>query len=172
MEERSVSGNTLSVADVAPGFFPLLDLPLPPVSLRRDGEKFRYWDPWRRKWLIMSPEEWVRQHVAHYLLQLGFPPGAIAIEKKGQLRNGRRLDVLAMGPDGRPLVLTECKAPDQKIGVPALLQAGAYRRHYPSPYVWLTNGRQHVLLFCPAGGTGVVQIPALPPYAELVASLS
>lgn len=172
MEERPVPGNALSVTDIAPGLYPMLDLPLPPLSLCRDGEKIRFWDPWRRKWLILSPEEWVRQHAAHHLMQLGFPPGAIAIEKKGELEYGRRLDILAIGPDGRPLVLTECKAPDQKIGVPALLQAGEYRRRYPSPYLWLTNGRKHILLFCPAGSNEARQIPFLPPYADLVASLN
>ena len=68
----------------------------------------------QKEWVVLEPEEWVRQHVIHHLNdQLGYPLGCMSVEHQLTL-NGmpRRADIVAFTPDGAPQLLVECKAPN------------------------------------------------------------
>ena len=103
------------------------------------------WDGLRRKHVVLTPEEWVRQHVVHYLAgHLGYPRGLLALER-GLRYNQRqkRTDLLALGPTGQPLLLVECKAPRVAIDGAVVRQAATYNQTMRAPLLLLTNGLVH-----------------------------
>ena len=91
----------------------------PEVALLRrwHQEREEVWDAFRRRWLVLGPEEWVRQHLAHYLVNhLGYPKNRLVIEKRvaGGV-DSTRMDLLVIGKEGEPLVLVECKSPNTML---------------------------------------------------------
>ncbi|OGX88529.1 type I restriction enzyme HsdR N-terminal domain-containing protein [Hymenobacter glacialis] len=103
------------------------------------------WDGLRRKHVVLTPEEWVRQHVVHYLADhLGYPRGLLALER-GLRYNQRykRTDLLALDAEGRPLLLVECKAPSVAIDAAVARQATTYNQTIGAPLLLLTNGLVH-----------------------------
>jgi hypothetical protein len=125
------------------------ELNLPPFDykLTQSGETIYIWDVLRRKQVVLTPEEWVRQHVVHYLINhRGYPKGLLSLER-GHRYNQRqkRTDLWALGPDGTPLLLVECKRPTVAITAAVAQQAATYNQTIGAPLLLLTNGLQH---FC------------------------
>jgi len=152
--------------------FPRMSRPqlnLPPCALRielRDGVEQAFCLV-RKRWVVLTPEEWVRQHVVAYLcLSLGYPVSLMRLEKR--VEGGKRLqrsDVTAHGNDGRPLLLVECKAPDEPIDRETLFQATRYNRHIGAGHILLSNGLVHQ---CCRIDEGVVNfLDAIPLYEHL-----
>ncbi|GAB5557771.1 MAG: type I restriction enzyme HsdR N-terminal domain-containing protein [Schleiferiaceae bacterium] len=102
------------------------------------------WDALRKKWLVLTPEEWVRQHMVHYMLSAGYPAESIAIEA-GIKVNGltKRCDIVAYSK-GQPLMIVECKAPSVPIDQAVFDQAARYNLTLNTPYIAVTNGVKHV----------------------------
>ena len=103
------------------------------------------WDGLRRKHVVLTPEEWVRQHVVHYLINhLGYPRGLLALER-GLRYNQRqkRTDLLALNSEGKPLLLVECKAPSVAIDASVARQATTYNQTIGAPLLLITNGLVH-----------------------------
>ncbi|MBS1593403.1 MAG: type I restriction enzyme HsdR N-terminal domain-containing protein [Bacteroidetes bacterium] len=98
-------------------------------------------DPIRKKYVALTPEEWVRQHILHYLLELGYPSSLMAIERAIEV-NGllRRFDVVVYDRDAQPLILVECKAQSESLDHTVVMQAIAYNLTVKARYLWLTNG--------------------------------
>ena len=117
------------------------------------------WDGLRRKHVVLTPEEWVRQHVVHYLItHLGYPRGLLALER-GLRYNQRqkRTDLLALDPAGQPLLLVECKAPAVPItrpwpGRPLPTTRPLGRRCCCSPMAWCTTAGASILRTAPTSG--------------------
>ncbi|HRN37415.1 MAG TPA: type I restriction enzyme HsdR N-terminal domain-containing protein [Flavobacteriales bacterium] len=89
----------------------------------------------RRVWVVLTPEEWVRQHVLNYLVkEAGCPVSLIAVERK-LVMNGmtRRADLVVHDRRGRPVLLVECKAPEVKVGQSAFEQAARYNTVFRVP---------------------------------------
>ena len=124
----------------------VLDLPPFDYKIRQSAaHTTEIWDELRRKYVVLTPEEWVRQHVAHYLLaHLGYPRGLLSLER-GHRYNQRqkRTDLVALGPDGRPLLLVECKRPSVAITPAVAQQAATYNQTIQAPFLLLTNGLVH-----------------------------
>lgn len=102
----------------------------------------RVFDPIRKKWLIIQPEELVRQALLLYLIEeKGMRSSRIAVEKSilfnGQLR---RFDIVYYDGHGNPVLLVECKAPDIAISQSVLEQAAWYNFEIKAPYLLLSNG--------------------------------
>lgn len=96
------------------------ELNLPPIRLRarRDAAgRTLIFDELRRQWVVLTPEEWVRRHVAAYMVdRCGFPPQALVEEYPVDINGtAQRADIVAFGSDGRPLVLVECKEHSTRI---------------------------------------------------------
>lgn len=109
----------------------------------RMGEKAReVWDPWRRKWVKLTPEEWVRLNFVNYLEKvMKYPAELIAIEKafqQGELR--KRFDVLVYNSKLEPWVLVECKAMEVPLTGEVLFQALRYGSVIEAAYYVITNG--------------------------------
>lgn len=125
----------------------LKSLNLPPISenfLTKDNKEWQIYDIVRKKKLLLTPEEWVRQHFVHFLLNAGYPPGLIGIEKQrkyGKLQ--KRSDILAYDRQGTPFLLVECKAAHIGLNTDTLKQLLIYNQSCKSPFIALTNGVQH-----------------------------
>ena len=127
----------------------MFKLNLPEYDLRqemRDG-RLHVLDPFRRRWLQLTPEEEVRQRFVAYLLhEKGYPASLMRTEHTLHL-NGmvRRCDILVDKPAGIPSLMVECKAPSVKINQKVFDQAARYNLVLRLPFLVLTNGIQH---FC------------------------
>lgn len=127
---------------------PKLNLPdFEPVLNEIDGQLF-IWDGIRKKNLVLTPEEWVRQHWIHYLVSsLDYPKGLFSLEKGmkyNQLQ--KRTDIFILDANGEPYLLVECKAPKVKISQKTMEQAAMYHNKLKSRYLILSNGLKHVSL--------------------------
>jgi len=109
-------------------------------------EKAEIWDPFRKKWVVRTPEEEVRQAMASYLIQeLRYPESLVQTEVSLLLNTmTRRADILVDKPAGNPVLLVECKAPGIKMSQRVFEQASRYNLALKVPYLVLTNGNQHV----------------------------
>jgi hypothetical protein len=125
----------------------LKQLNLPEYSFRiagKEGEEIIL-DPIRKKYVRLTPEEWVRQNFVQYLIQEGkYPAGLIAIEimsKFNKLKN--RIDILVHDRSGNPVMIVECKSPDIKIDDEVFDQIVRYNMGFRVPYLIVTNGMDH-----------------------------
>ncbi|HSW68024.1 MAG TPA: type I restriction enzyme HsdR N-terminal domain-containing protein [Bacteroidales bacterium] len=125
-----------------------LNLPaIDDCRLRHRNERTEIFDSFRRKYVVCSPEEWVRQHFAHYLVNyLMFPASLTTIEKPIIVnRKRKRCDIVVHNREGHPLMIVECKSPEVKISEETLHQAMIYDLALHTRFVILTNGLVH---FC------------------------
>lgn len=122
-------------------------LNLPPYPYRLQEQKGRpyIYDDLRRKWVLHTPEEWVRQHLLHYLVnKKQYLPGLIAIERK--IKNPaqvNRFDILCYNRYGQPYLLIECKKPEQEINHDTFMQTAHYNKSLRSQYIAVSNGLTH-----------------------------
>jgi hypothetical protein len=104
-------------------------------------------DPIRKKNIVLTPEEWVRQHVIAFLVQTQkYPMSLIAVERMitfNQLK--KRFDVLVYNKSGKPEILIECKAPEVKLSSETLFQIATYNMIFKVPYLFVSNGMKHLL---------------------------
>ncbi len=103
-------------------------------------------DPIRKKFFLLQPEEWVRQHVLQFLIQTHhYPVSLIAVEKHIRVaQTDKRFDVVVYKPDGSIFLLIECKAPEVPITQEVFDQAARYNLSAQAEWLMLTNGLTHV----------------------------
>jgi hypothetical protein len=116
-----------------------------PLALREEGGRTFVLDRIRRRWVRLTPEEWVRQHLLRALVEaLGYPPGLLAVEQALAATGGpRRADVVAYGRDRLPALIAECKAPGVPIRQAVFDQVSRYNVVARAPHLLVTNGREH-----------------------------
>lgn len=122
-----------------------LNLPNYPHKIKQENNKAYIFDFLRKKYLVLTPEEWVRQHFVHYLINhKNFPASLIVIEKGLKLNEmQKRADVLVYDKTRNPMVLVECKATTVKITQKTFNQIACYNMVFKVPYLIVTNGLQH-----------------------------
>jgi len=100
----------------------------------------------RKKYVVLTPEEWVRQHVVHYLIYTrSFRKSYINVEKMFKINNiVKRYDVVVYNPDGSIYLLVECKKPDIKLSQTVFDQIARYNLQLNAKYLMVTNGLQHI----------------------------
>lgn len=110
------------------------------------------WDSARGRWLVLTPEEWVRRHVLAFLCGPSEAGGAgiqaVRVSQEHPVDvNGtaQRADIVVFGVDGRPLLVVECKAPGVVISDAVLAQAFRYNAVLGARYVMLTGGLDHYI---------------------------
>jgi hypothetical protein len=125
----------------------LKELNLPQYSFRITGKEGSEMilDPVRRKYVKLTPEEWVRQNFVQYLINVGkYPPGLLRIEVLFRLnRLKKRVDILVHNRSGKPVMIIECKEPDVKIDEKVFEQIVTYNIGLKVPYIVATNGMVH-----------------------------
>lgn len=125
-----------------------LNFPNFDFSFKSKENKTFIFDPIRKKWLVLTPEEWVRQHCIQFLLKIkNVPLGFIQVEKKLNINNTeKRYDLVVFKPDFSIAVLVECKAPTVNLTQKTFDQIARYNTVLKSDYLMLTNGLIH--FFC------------------------
>lgn len=125
-----------------------LNFPTYNFRFKNSENKIAIFDEIRKKFIILTPEEWVRQNVVQYLLQQKkYPKSLINVEKLLKI-NGlvKRYDVVVFNNDGSIFILVECKAPEIKISQTTFDQIARYNMTMKSEYLMVTNGHNHY--FC------------------------
>ena len=109
----------------------------------RDNKSYIF-DIIRKKFILLTPEEWVRQHVVSYLINYGVSKNHIGVEKKIIVNKlTKRFDVVVFRRDGSVKLLVECKAPNIKISQKVFDQTSIYNKNLNSEFMMITNGLVH-----------------------------
>ena len=124
-----------------------LNLPAFDYPLKSNENKTLIFDIIRKKYVVLTPEEWVRQHFVNYLISVkNYPVSLIAIEKQIQLHKvTKRFDILIFSNIGKPYILIECKATNVQIGQNTFDQIARYNSEIDAEFLIVTNGLDH---FC------------------------
>jgi hypothetical protein len=124
-----------------------LIFPKASLKLSKKEEDLYVWCIARKKKLKLTPEEWVRQHVLHYLISSkAFPIGLIASEYAIQVNGlSRRCDLVVFNRKGEPIMIVECKATKVEINEKTLHQIAQYNFQLNVDLLLLTNGLHYVL---------------------------
>ena len=122
-----------------------LNFPTYPFRFKNSENKVSIFDEIRKKFIILTPEEWVRQHVVHYLInEKKYPKSLINVEKVLTINKLRkRYDVVVFNPDGSIHILVECKAPEVKISQATFDQIARYNMTMKARFLNVTNGLSH-----------------------------
>lgn len=122
-----------------------LNLPIHPIKLIKEENKTLVFDPIRKKYVINTPEEWVRQNFIQFLIQdKNYPASLIAIEKGIELgKTKKRCDIVLYNNKGKPIIIVECKAPAIKISQDTFDQIARYNMALKTDLLVVTNGLEH-----------------------------
>ena len=128
---------------------PVLNFPsykIKTLSAPDEGQSAKVFDVIRKKYVALIPEEWVRQHIIHYLVDAKkVPKSLISVEKKLKVNElVRRTDVVIYNKSLKPVLLAECKAPQIEINQKVFDQAARYNLSLNVHYFVLTNGLQTI----------------------------
>ena len=123
-----------------------LNLPAFDCVVKKEEGKIFILDQIRKKYLVLTPEEWVRQHFINYLItELKYPKALMKIE--GGLtfnKLSKRSDIVVFNRDGQPWMIVECKSPTQKLSRSTVHQASVYNHTLKARYLTVTNGMGHI----------------------------
>jgi len=122
-----------------------LNLPEYSFKIRGTGGDQTILDPLRRRFVKLTPEEWVRQNFIQYLISEGkYPQGLIGIEMQfGHNKLKKRTDILVHDRSGKPVMIVECKAPEVELVEKVFEQIATYNMKLKVPYLVVTNGIHH-----------------------------
>ena len=124
-----------------------LNLPEFKILIKNKDNKPHIFDIVRKKFVLLTHEEWVRQHVINFFIQRKISKNHIAVEKKILVNNLiKRFDIVVFDRSGKILVLVECKAPHIKLNQKVFDQVSIYNQHLDSKYLMITNGLTHFYL--------------------------
>ena len=143
-----------------------LNLPAANVSLKKDKGKVWIFDIIRKKYIIVTPEEWVRQHFLHHLIHgLKYPKSLFKIESSLKYNSlQKRSDILVHDRDGKPWMLIECKSPEIKLTQKAFNQVAVYNMTIGAKYLVVTNGMVVFCCLAPREGEEAVYLNNLPDF--------
>lgn len=120
----------------------IINYPEPDFRIKKGDNNDFIFDPIRKKWILLTPEEWVRQNFIQFLVQVKkYPASLIAIEKEikvGELK--KRFDILVHDKNFKARMLVECKAPEITLDEKTLHQALRYSIAVPASLIVITNG--------------------------------
>ncbi|MCP9201118.1 type I restriction enzyme HsdR N-terminal domain-containing protein [Gramella sp. GC03-9] len=125
-----------------------LNFPSYSFRFKNSQNKIAVFDDLRKKFIILTPEEWVRQHCVKFLKEeKKYPYSLINVEKQLKLAGlTKRYDIVVFEPDGKIKIVVECKAPSVKITQDTFDQIARYNMSLQAEFLMVTNGLQH--FFC------------------------
>lgn len=145
-----------------------LNIPETELKLEKRGEKIYVWDFLRQRWVALTPEEWVRQHFTHWMVDsLGYPAGRLGNEIS-LIQNGmkRRCDSVFYDEQGQPAIIIEYKAPSVALSTKVVDQACRYNMVLNVPLLLMSNGMQTIAIRVNRDGTQTF-LDAVPHYNEI-----
>lgn len=115
---------------------------------KNDADRVQIFCGTRRKFVVLTPEEWVRQHVIQFLVRdKKYPKSLVNVEKILRINGiSKRYDAVVFNPDGSIFLLVECKAPEVAISQHVFDQIARYNLEMKAQYLMVTNGLAHY--FC------------------------
>ncbi len=124
-----------------------LNFPVTSLSLKKKNSNTYVFDSLRKKYVILTPEEWVRQHLVNYLIKdLDYPKGLIITESFLKYNNlNKRSDVLVLDRELSPFMVVECKSFKIKLNRNHIDQSSTYNKIYKSKFMMITNGLNHIV---------------------------
>lgn len=146
--------------------FPKLNFPEYRFRLREQNGLPEIFDPSRKRWVALTPEEWVRQHALRWLSEeKQYPLSLMAVEKSIAV-NGlpRRCDIVTYDRSGKPFLVVECKAPGVEISQAVFDQAARYNLSVGAELFLLTNGLRHFCCKTDHENAGYIFLKELPAY--------
>lgn len=122
-----------------------LNFPAYPFRYKKVGDCTYIFDEVRKKFLVLTPEEWVRQHLVQYLInQKNYPKSLIKLEGGLKLNSlQKRSDILLYNNLGQKIMLVECKAPFIKISQSTFDQIARYNFIHQVKWLYVSNGLEH-----------------------------
>tara|TARA_B100000780_G_scaffold63216_1_gene41147 strand:+ start:5134 stop:5571 length:438 start_codon:yes stop_codon:yes gene_type:complete len=121
-----------------------LNFPSFEFRLKNRNNKSYIFDIIRKKFILLTPEEWVRQHVINYLINHRVSKNHINVERKIVINKlTKRFDVVVFKRDGSVKLLVECKAPNIKIDQKVFDQISIYNKSLSAEFMMITNGLVH-----------------------------
>ena|SRR5271157_4649772 len=147
-----------------------LNLPVAELRIRDNRGKQEVFDSIRKKFVVLTPEEWVRQHFINYLTgHRDVPCSLIAVETSLHYhRLKKRSDILVYGRDGTPRLIVECKSPEVQVTQAVFDQVAMYNRELKVPYLAVTNGMVHFACHIDHASGKIVFLKEIPIYDQMV----
>ncbi len=147
-----------------------LNLPSYNFNIKLEGQRKVIFDSIRKKYVVLTPEEWVRQNFISYLVEdKNYPSGLIAVEKKVDVnRMPQRSDIVLYNNKATPIMIVECKAASVKISQETFNQIARYNMKLQVPYLVVTNGLNHYCCQIDYENNSYKFIQEIPEYKSLV----
>jgi hypothetical protein len=144
---------------------PVLNLPFIQPRLQESRGKVWIFDVIRKKFVILTPEEWVRQHFIHFLITQQYPRSLLKIES-GLTYNElqKRSDIVVYDRQAEPWMVVECKNPLIAMDEATTSQVAAYNATLKARYIAITNGLKHFYFQTDWETSEVKRLEALPLY--------
>jgi hypothetical protein len=149
--------------------FPTLAYPRYNFHQKTDKGKNWIFDEIRKKWIVLTPEEWVRQHVIFYLVdQKGYLPGLIGVEKTVTINGLRkRYDIVCFNQFTEPLLIIECKAPEITLQRETIEQVNRYNEILRATTMMITNGINTFVLQKNSTNQQITYLNDIPSFEEI-----
>ncbi len=147
-----------------------LNLPEYTFRIREVDAKKQIFDEIRKRFVSLTPEEWVRQNFLKYLTtEKNYPQSLISVEGGLKLfKRKKRTDIVVYGKQGEPLLIVECKAPDVQIDQNVFDQIVRYNMALRVKYLLLTNGINHYFCAIDYASQGYHFLKDIPDYSDLI----
>ena len=146
-----------------------LNFPVYSFRFKNSENKVAIFDEIRKKFILLTPEEWVRQHTLHYLVQDNkYPKSYINVEKLIKINTlNKRYDIVVFQPNGSIFLLIECKAPEVAITQKTFDQIARYNLALKAKYLMVTNGLNHYFCQMDFENKKYIFLSELPQYENL-----
>ncbi|MRT91894.1 type I restriction enzyme HsdR N-terminal domain-containing protein [Ancylomarina sp. 16SWW S1-10-2] len=147
-----------------------LNLPSYNFNIKLEEQRKLIFDSIRKKYVVLTPEEWVRQNFISYLVEnKNYPKGLIAVEKKVDVnRMPQRSDIVLYNNKAIPVMIVECKASCVKISQDTFNQIARYNMKLQVPYLVVTNGLKHYCCEINYETNSFHFIPEIPDYKKIL----
>ena len=145
-----------------------MNFPVYSFRFKNSENKVSIFDEIRKKFILLTPEEWVRQHVIQFLLQdKKYPKSYINVEKLIKINDlSKRYDGVVFQPNGEIFLLIECKAPEVPISQQTFDQIARYNLVLKAKYLMVTNGLNHYFCQMDFENEKYVFLKELPEYSN------
>jgi len=140
-----------------------------PLNIREEGGRKEVFDIVRKKYIALTPEEWIRQHWLWYFAEdKRYPKPLLAVEHAIEvLGQSRRTDVTVFNRSGKPALILECKSFDVPLSQETFDQAARYNLELRVPYIIISNGIQSYGCHVDLGAGKFIMLDRVPDFHEL-----
>ncbi len=147
-----------------------LNLPEYDFRIRKSEQKLEIFDAFRKKFVSLTPEEWVRQSFLMYLVnEKDYPASLIAVEAGLKLYNRiKRTDIVVYSNFAKPVLIVECKAPEVTINQKVFDQIARYNMVLKVKYLIVTNGLNHYCCYLDYENNSIKYLEEIPDYKYLL----